>query len=343
MREDNSHTMLEPACSGEIEAGEIELPSTSVVIPTYNRSSGLREVVGPLLEDSFLKEIVVVVDGSEDGSMEVLEELALADARLVPLWIPNGGEMAARGAGAARASTEVLLFLDDDVRISPGLSRRHAAWHACAERLVVLGYMPIPPLRGRGREGFATSLYSQEYERACVRYERDPTSVLRHLWAGNMSIRRADALAVGFHNPAYDARYHQDREFGLRCLRDGMVGVFDRGLRAEHLHSRSLAAFRRDARAQGEGAPLLLALHGDLSAPDSSARGLRGMREAVLGALVRISPYRPTSAALVGVLRATHSVRLSGLAQAAARLLRLVERRRGELAGRRRSRAEMDP
>ncbi len=154
------------------------LPSTSVVMPTYNRRSGLREVVLPLLADPFPKEIIVVVNGSEDGSMELLEELARGDERLRPLWIPNAGEMEARGAGAASAAGEVLVILDDDVRTSPGLLRSHAAWHARHRQLVVLGYMPIALPTEPGPDSFATRLYAREYEQACLRYEADSDSVL---------------------------------------------------------------------------------------------------------------------------------------------------------------------
>src|ERR1700679_1537084 len=122
------------------ESGAI-LPEAAVVMPTYKRGAGLSQVVAPLLADPFPREIIVVVDGCDDGSIELLEEHALTDSRLQPVWIANSGEMGAREAGIKLASAEVVILLDDDVLARPGLSRAHAAWHVNGQRLVVVGYM----------------------------------------------------------------------------------------------------------------------------------------------------------------------------------------------------------
>src|SRR4051794_23694299 len=115
------------------------MTTVSVVIPTYNRAARLRAVVDPLLADPSLHELIVVVDGSRDGSIELLEEIAVADGRLRPLWIENIGDMGARTRGAEIATGEVVLFLDDDVLPAPGLLAGHARHHAAAEGLVVVG------------------------------------------------------------------------------------------------------------------------------------------------------------------------------------------------------------
>ncbi|MGH2745153.1 MAG: glycosyltransferase family 2 protein, partial [Thermoleophilaceae bacterium] len=172
------------------------LPSVSVVMPTYNRRSLLPRVVEPLLGDRGASEVVVVVDGCDDGSLEWLRSRALRDGRLRPLGIENRGENGARQAGIEAARGEVVLLLDDDVAAEPGLASGHARRHAGDRGLVVLGYMP-PPLPARRRAGdFTTRLYANEYEAVCVGYERAPGRILRNLWAGNMSMRRADCLRV---------------------------------------------------------------------------------------------------------------------------------------------------
>jgi glycosyltransferase involved in cell wall biosynthesis len=315
--------------------GDRKLPSVSIVIPTYNRVAGIAEVVSPLLEDPLPREIVVVVDGCRDGSIEVLSELATRDPRLKPLWISNSGEMGAREAGVREASAEVVLMLDDDVHAGPGLARAHAELHRERERLVVLGYMPtaLPP--GPPAGSFTTFLYAQEYESACGRYEEDPKRILFHLWAGNVSMRREDALAVGLATDNYASRYHQDREFGLRCQKAGLVGVFDRRLFAQHVHSRSLEAYRRDAQAEGLGRRFLHELHGDLIGPLSEDEFEQGL-SSPLRALVRASDneavYRLTGSALEAVIAASRRLRAFSVEVKAAKLLRRVEQRRGSRA-----------
>jgi glycosyltransferase involved in cell wall biosynthesis len=298
-------------------------------MPTYNRASKLEELVRPLLAQPLL-ELVVVVDGSEDGSIERLE--AIADPRLKPLWIENRGEMGARQAGAEAASGELVLFVDDDVLAGGGLVSGHACRHADRERLVVVGYMPVRVPARRRAGDFATWMYAREYERHCELCEREPGRALTHLWGGNFSMRRGDCLEVGLRNPRYRERYHPDREFGLRCVRAGLEGVFDRSLRAEHLHERPLQAFVRDARSQGAARVLLHGMYPEmLGPPESFEAGLPAPGRL----LVRLSASRSADELVSRALRAL--VAAAGRAHwwwgedVAARLLRRVEQQRGAL------------
>src|SRR5215208_4798677 len=96
-------------------------PRVSVVAPTYNRRHGLEAFVEPLLREPGLHELVMAVDGSADGSVEWLRERAEHDPRLKVLGLSNRGAGPARQAGIEAASGEVILLLDDDVIIEPGL------------------------------------------------------------------------------------------------------------------------------------------------------------------------------------------------------------------------------
>ena len=58
------------------------LPKVSVVIPTYNDVSVLPDTLAPLLADEATAEVVVVVDGSRDGSYELLQGIADGERRL---------------------------------------------------------------------------------------------------------------------------------------------------------------------------------------------------------------------------------------------------------------------
>jgi glycosyltransferase involved in cell wall biosynthesis len=244
----------------------------------------------------------VVDDGSGDGSFELLERLARADPRLRPRRIENRGKGGARDEGVRAARHDVVLLVDDDVLAGPGLVGGHAAHHAGRDDLVVLGYMPVA---ADHRSGAPAELYAAWYEAQCRGYDADPGSILRGLWAGNVSLRREHALAVGLANPAYDARYNADRDFGLRLLAHGLTGRFDRRLRAEHLYRRPLGAFLRDARSTGEGTWLVHALHPDVLGP--------------LPADVYTRPLSPPMAAAVRFARRPRTRPAAWLAGALAR------------------------
>jgi glycosyltransferase involved in cell wall biosynthesis len=73
-----------------------------------------------VLEDG-ADELVIVVDGCRDGSIELLRALAAQDSRLRPVFVENGGEGRARQIGAQTATGDILVVLDDDVIPQPGL------------------------------------------------------------------------------------------------------------------------------------------------------------------------------------------------------------------------------
>ena len=182
-------------------------PRVSAVVPTYNGRERLVETVPALLREPELHELIVVVDGSEDGSIELLEEMAAADERLRPLLVENGGDNRARQVGIEHATGDIVLFLDDDVVAHPGLVAGHARHHAARDRLVVIGYMPVATPIGPAPEDVGVRLYSQYYETQCREYERRPDRILHNLWNGNVSVPRAECLALGISNPAYDTRF----------------------------------------------------------------------------------------------------------------------------------------
>lgn len=308
-------------------------PSISVVMPTYNRRKLLPTVIDPLLADASADEVVVVVDGSRDGSYEWLVGRAERDPALRPLFIENRGKEGARQAGVETARGDVVLLLDDDVLAGSGLIGGHAAAHEGERDLVLLGYMPVRLPAQRRPGDVSTLLYASEYEGRCRAYERDPSLVLQTLWGGNLSLRRDDALRVGLVS-AFNQGYHQDRDFGLRCMKAGLHGRFDRSLRAEHLHERSFPAFLRDMRRQGAGRAQLHGLHADVLpalAENEFARGLPAPAQALV-----LACRRPRLAAWSArVLRAAAltagRLRIWPAETAAVKLLRRLEQQRGAL------------
>ncbi|MBI3249848.1 MAG: glycosyltransferase family 2 protein [Deltaproteobacteria bacterium] len=87
------------------------MPEVSVIVPTYNRREFVHEAMASVYAQTFLDfELLVVDDGSTDGTAEVM--LEFPDARY--LWQENLGVSAARNAGAAASRGHLLAFLDSD-------------------------------------------------------------------------------------------------------------------------------------------------------------------------------------------------------------------------------------
>ena len=281
--------------------------TVSVVMPTYNRRQAVCRVVEILLVDPSIHEIVVVVDGCRDGTIEALEERAETDTRLRPTFVDNGGEGLARQRAAQGATGDVLLVLDDDVEPAPGLASGHLRHHLETPGLVVLGYMPTEVPEPRHPGCFATALYAREYEAVTRQWDSDPTLIFSSFWAGNFSIRREDALLVGFAAPERFP-YHEDQVFGFRCREAGLSARFDRSLLARHEHSRTFDAFVSDAQRQGEGAWMIHQRYGGGPFPFVDERPFPAMVQR----LIRIGASNRSRRMVQGILRMV--VRASGRA-----------------------------
>lgn len=91
----------------------------SVVIPVYNVKSYLSECVESVLRLKSDVEIILVDDGSTDGSGELCDQWQCRDPRITVIHQENGGLSAARNQGIRSCTGEYVMFLDSDDFIDP--------------------------------------------------------------------------------------------------------------------------------------------------------------------------------------------------------------------------------
>lgn len=90
-------------------------PVVSIIVPVYNMEARLARCVESLLaQDHSQLEILLVDDGSTDGSGSLCDAFARLDSRVTVLHQSNGGLSAARNAGMQLASGEYISFVDSD-------------------------------------------------------------------------------------------------------------------------------------------------------------------------------------------------------------------------------------
>ena len=100
-------------------------PKVSVVIPVYNTEAyveqTLRSIMGQTLRDI---ELIVINDGSTDGSLSALELIATGEGRIRLYTQPNKGLSETRNAGIDRARGEFIYFMDSDDLLEPDALER---------------------------------------------------------------------------------------------------------------------------------------------------------------------------------------------------------------------------
>lgn len=115
----------------------------SVLIPLYNVSAYLHQSLEPLLSQPFQDiEIILVDDGSTDGSAAICDEYAEKDSRIRVFHEPHGGVAHSRQVGLNHAKGDYILYVDADDRVDAAMisdmydeaTRKHADMVICDYR-----------------------------------------------------------------------------------------------------------------------------------------------------------------------------------------------------------------
>lgn len=96
--------------------------SVSIIVPVYNSEKYLSRSIDSVLSqpEASKVEIILVDDGSTDGSGAVCDRYAAENENISVIHQPNGGVSAARNTGIKAAGSDYLLFLDSDDYYEPG-------------------------------------------------------------------------------------------------------------------------------------------------------------------------------------------------------------------------------
>jgi len=198
----------------------------SVVIPTCNRREILAKTLATVIGQEFPndeREIVVVVDGSTDGTVEYLRTVR-APCKFTIIEQPNCGPANARNTGARASAGELILFLDDDIFCPPALLAKHAALHAGVPEAVVFGPVLVAPDSPSNSASYRVRLWYEKYAKRLAR-EGKPRSKF-DVWVTNCSLRRTLFLNFG----GYDETFRwaaEDADLAIRLWDAGVPFKFE--------------------------------------------------------------------------------------------------------------------
>ena len=228
-------------------------PTVSMVVPTYNRRDRLERVLDALLRQqtdvSF--EIVVVSDGSTDGTDEYLSTIESPKGSRVPVRPArqeNSGPAAARNRGIESAEGDLVIFIDDDVVASDRLVQAHVDAHTrLGTDFVVIGPMLDP-------DDHEMSAWVR-WEQAMLRKQYsameagDYEATARQFYTGNASLRREHLIAAGGFDTTF--RRAEDVELAYRLEDRGLRFHYENSAVGYHYAERTFDAWKAAAYTYG--------------------------------------------------------------------------------------------
>lgn len=119
----------------------------SVIVPVYNTKAYLERCIDSLLEQTYRDmEIILVDDGSTDGSGEICDSYAARDGRVRVFHKENGGSSSARNLGLDNARGDYIGFADSDDYVDPDMYERlYAGIREYRVRAAQIGRNEIDP------------------------------------------------------------------------------------------------------------------------------------------------------------------------------------------------------
>jgi glycosyltransferase involved in cell wall biosynthesis len=171
-----------------------DLPTVSVIIPTYNRKDLLRDTLQSLVQVTYPSdrfEVIIVDDGSTDGTQQITAETFPFTLRYVQQ--SNQGDAAARNFGAQQSQADLLVFLDDDILVEPEYLTHLIQAHEMSQNRIVVGTWNLWPAE--------TTPFSQSLYVSSSVDDKDADAVtellFRDVFSNNMSLRRDTYFKIG--------------------------------------------------------------------------------------------------------------------------------------------------
>jgi GT2 family glycosyltransferase/peptidoglycan/xylan/chitin deacetylase (PgdA/CDA1 family) len=292
-------------------------PLVSVVIPSFNRRERLRvclEALSRQTLDPEKFEVVVVDDGSSDGTHEMVSTLS-TPFRLRIVRQANGGPAAARNAGVEQSAGRWCLFLDDDIVVAPNVIEEHLRFHLSSPGMIGLGKITLA--QAADADPLARSFAEGWHRRNEALSAGERPVTWEDCFTGNLSVSREAILRVGGFDPRF--RRGEDVEFGYRLEAAGLVFHYLREAVAVQHDQKGCRALLEDAFQGGVAAAEIMQRHPATRAEVSRAYGEVGARMFALRAMLtarwvpirslvwaaRLAGDSPRTSRFVGVLHSS--------------------------------------
>jgi glycosyltransferase involved in cell wall biosynthesis len=260
----------------------------SIIIPTHQRREALRRALLSLERQSTgpaAFEVIVAVDGSTDGTAEMLAEISVP-YRLRVLNGPQRGRAAARNAALAVAGGKVVVLIDDDMQPAPHFVERHLSHHPDGSSVCALGAVPIELDESSPR---AARYVKAKFDDHLANLAKPGHRFMpRDFFSGNVSMPAQLLRDVGAFDETFAPYGNEDVELSVRLQESGASFCYDAEALARQEYDKDLRGLASDTLEKGGTTVLLARRHPStfqalrLAAPRDSSRPWLAARSILL-------------------------------------------------------------
>jgi len=241
----------------------------SIIIPTYNRKDLLKQTLESFEKLSYPKikfEIIVVDDGSTDGTNEFLENVThTLGYSLTCYRQSNKGPASARNKGIELASGEIILFTGDDCIPNPDLLDEHNRYYQnfnADNNMGILGFTGIHP--DIEITPFIEYLYISGHQFAYPSLINGKEVSFEYYYTTNLSLPREKIIEIGGFDEEFPSAAFEDIELGYRLSQKGFKLIYNQNAVTLHKHPTDLSQFIERSFRVGEAAIIFFKLHPEL-------------------------------------------------------------------------------
>ncbi|MFY0651330.1 MAG: glycosyltransferase family 2 protein [Cyclobacteriaceae bacterium] len=199
--------------------------STSIIIPSFNGETRILKTLNALeSQANYISEIIVVIDGSTDNTINVLTSLNFKKPEVKFIEQENAGRAKTRNSGAEIAKGDVLIFLDDDMIAEPDLVQKHQLFHQINENSLCGGnQLENPAWAKTDFDRYRCELRKNWNSHFTQLTELKQENI--HLTAANFSITKKNFFKIGgFEESLTDA---EDIHLAFKAMDNNMRVFFD--------------------------------------------------------------------------------------------------------------------
>lgn len=213
--------------------------TVAVIIPTYNGAHKIMTALEALEQQIFkADEVIVVVDGSTDNTVELLNNSSFSFKKFKVINQENQGRAGVRNSGAKHCESELLVFLDDDMKPEPNWLSAHVEHHAKHEdSILTAAAIDVPVPSGTDYQKFKANL-SSKWAKELEIYNDNPIPKDKvFITAANFSLSKTLFEKVeGFDTILNDG---EDYDLAIRATRMGIPIFYNSKACAWHLEQNS--------------------------------------------------------------------------------------------------------